>query len=246
MEPSHLAWRIIRLDDTTSTNTVALEAAAGGEPEGLVVVADHQTAGRGRLQRTWVAPKGSALLMSVLLRPPPPAAHLAVTAVACAAAAACRTVAGFEPGLKWPNDLLAGDRKLGGVLAEASTRRGQVVAVVVGLGLNLHRPTARPPDLQLIATDLDTWAAHPVSRDALLEALLEELGRRYPPKADALMNEYRKRCVTLGQWVTVELPDRTIAGTAFAIDDGGRLEVATDDGHTISVDVGDVIHLRPA
>ena len=113
-----LTYRIDRLASTASTNTVALEAAAAGEPEGYVVVADHQTAGRGRLGRAWVAPPGTALLVSVLLRPPPATAHLAVSALSCAAAAACERVAGVTPVLKWPNDLLAGDRKLGGVLAE--------------------------------------------------------------------------------------------------------------------------------
>src|ERR1700730_11026875 len=115
-----LAYRISRLTDTSSTNTVALAAGTAGEPEGLVVVADHQTAGRGRLGRAGVAPEGIALLVSVLLRPPSASAHRVVSAVGCAAAAACERVAGVSPALKWPNDLVAGDRKLGGLPGETA------------------------------------------------------------------------------------------------------------------------------
>jgi BirA family biotin operon repressor/biotin-[acetyl-CoA-carboxylase] ligase len=246
VEASHLAWRVIRLDETTSTNTVALEAAADGEPEGLVVVADHQTAGRGRLQRTWVAPPGSALLVSILLRPPPDALHLAPTAVGCAAAAACGVVAGFEPGLKWPNDLVAGGRKLGGILAEAAASSGNVTAVVVGLGLNVHRPADRPPDVERIATDLDRWATTPIGRAALLDCLLDELATRYPLQREQLAAEHRRRCVTLGRRVAVQQPTGTVVGTAVDVDADGRLWVETGSGSTVRIEVGDVVHLRPA
>ncbi len=181
--------------ETTSTNTVALAAGAAGEPEGYVVVADHQTAGRGRLDRAWVAAPGTGLLVSVLLRPAPATAHLAVSALACAAAAACERVAGVSPSLKWPNDLVVGDRKLAGVLAETS---GNVACVVVGLGLNVHAPTDRPPEI--VAVDLDALAGRRVPRGDVLDALLMELGWRYE-HLDRVLDEYRRRCSTIGSRV---------------------------------------------
>ena len=237
-----LTYRIERLVSTTSTNTVALDAAAAGEPEGYVVVADHQTAGRGRLGRAWVAPPGSALLVSVLLRPPPAGAHLAVSALACAAAAACERVAGVAPALKWPNDLLAGDRKLGGVLAETT---GNLTAVVVGLGLNVHPPADRPDDIARLAADLDAVGGRRVARADLLDALLVELARRYEDLG-AVADEYRRRCVTVGQRVQVTLLDGSLTGTAVGIADDGSLLVDDGGPSPVVVTAGDVSHVRPA
>lgn len=238
------------LGEASSTNTVAAAAAAAGEPEGLAVAAEHQTAGRGRLGRSWVAPAGSALLTSVLLRPPPAATQLAVTAVGCAAAAACARLSGVEPGLKWPNDLIVGGRKLGGILAEAATGAGNVTAVVVGLGLNTARPRHVPEDLAPVATWLDRHTQAVPERRALLSAILIELEPRYQALTtggpQALLAEYRRRCVTIDQPVRVEQADRTLEGTAVAVDDGAALIIRTTAGTTVRVDVGDVVHVRPA
>jgi BirA family biotin operon repressor/biotin-[acetyl-CoA-carboxylase] ligase len=249
VDAAHLGTRFVvrHLEETTSTNTVALEAAAAGEPEGLVVVADHQRAGRGRLGRAWVAPAGSALLVSVLLRPRSASPHLVVTAVGCAAAAACGGVSGYEPGLKWPNDLVAGDRKLGGILAEATATAGNVTALVVGLGLNL-RSVPRPPELEATATDLEHLSTTVVERDVLLGALLEELEPRYAQLEregpSALLEEYRSRCVTIGQQVRVEQPGGVVEGLAVGVGEDGTLELERGLGGRVRVDVGDVIHLR--
>ena len=250
MDAAHLGTRFVvrHLEQTTSTNTAALEAAAAGEPEGLVVVADHQRAGRGRLGRAWVAPAGSALLVSVLLRPRSASPHLAVTAVGCAAAAACGRVSGYEPGLKWPNDLVAGDRKLGGILAEATATAGNVTALVVGLGLNL-RSVPRPAELEATATDLEHLSTTVVERDVLLGALLEELEPRYAKLEregpSALLEEYRGRCVTIGQHVRVEQSRGVLEGLAVGVGEDGTLELESGPGSRVRVEVGDVIHLRP-
>ncbi len=129
-------------DEIDSTNTYLREQARQGAPDGLVAVADHQTAGRGRLDRRWESPPGANLLASVLLRPgcDPDDLHLCTGAVALAAADACAEVAGVEPALKWPNDLLVGGAKLAGVLAEAEFAGGALAAVVVGIGLNVAWP----------------------------------------------------------------------------------------------------------
>jgi BirA family transcriptional regulator, biotin operon repressor / biotin---[acetyl-CoA-carboxylase] ligase len=236
-----LGYRISRLAETASTNTVALAAGAEGEPEGYVVVADHQTAGRGRLGRTWVAAPGSALLVSILLRPDPASAHLAVSAVACAAAAACERVADVSPDLKWPNDLLAADRKLAGVLAETA---GNVACVVVGLGLNVHVPPDRPASLAELAVDLDELAGRRVPRAQVLDALLTELALRYD-HLDRVLDEYRRRCATIGRGVRVVQAGGELVGRATAVADDGSLVVITVGGDRVTVAAGDVIHLRP-
>ena len=268
MDPTHpgTRFRIRWLAETASTNSDVAAAAAAGEPEGLVIAADHQTAGRGRMGRTWTAPAGSALLCSFLLRPPVDRVHLAVTAVGCAAAAACLRVAGVEPGLKWPNDLvieLAGEpdrkagepaeatggswRKLAGILAEAVSDGERVTGVVVGLGLNVIRPPDFPAELDGIATSLDRVSpAGGVDRRDLLEAICEELEDRYQVLLDRpseLMAEYRRRCVTIGQEVRVEQTGETWEGRAAGVADAGSLEVATDEGIR-QVQAGDVVHLR--
>jgi BirA family transcriptional regulator, biotin operon repressor / biotin---[acetyl-CoA-carboxylase] ligase len=234
-----------------STNRWVLEQARAGAPEGLVAVADHQTAGRGRLGRTWSAPPGGSLLASILLRPdlPPDALHLVTAAVALAASDACRAVAGVEPGLKWPNDLLVDDRKLAGVLAEADLGSTGGPAVVVGIGINVNWPDPLPGELEATATSLDRAAGRPVGREPLLVELLVGLERRYAGLGDAggraaLASEYRTRCSTIGRDVRVELADESFTGSACDVNDAGQLLVSTD-ACLRTISAGDVVHLRP-
>jgi BirA family biotin operon repressor/biotin-[acetyl-CoA-carboxylase] ligase len=201
-------------------------------------VADHQTAGRGRLGRTWEAPAGASLLMSVLLRPDLDTGrlHLVTAAVALAAADACHAVAGVQPELKWPNDLLVGDRKLAGVLAEAD-----LPAVVVGIGINVNWGDEPVPNGGVA---LDQVAGRPVARDDVLAALLDGLAPRLGDWA-AVASEHRRRCATIGRAVRVDLGDETFTGTAADVSDEGHLLV--DVGMCLrTVTAGDVVHLRPA
>jgi BirA family biotin operon repressor/biotin-[acetyl-CoA-carboxylase] ligase len=219
-----------------STNTYLLGEARGGAAEGVVVVADHQTAGRGRLGRTWTAPPGSALLVSVLLRPADlhsDRRHLITAAVALAAARACRAVAAISPLIKWPNDLLAGDRKLAGILAEAERD-----AVVVGMGMNV---ASAPPE----GVALEALAGRPVDRGDLLVALLEGLEELYRD-LPAVVDLYREACSTIGRQVRVELPSGPLVGQAQGVDDRGHLVVRTSAGEVVVVSAGDVVHVRPS
>jgi BirA family biotin operon repressor/biotin-[acetyl-CoA-carboxylase] ligase len=240
------AWDIHRLREVDSTNTYVRDRARHGDAAGLVAVADHQTAGRGRLDRRWESPPGANLLASVLLRPDLDGrdVHLCGGAVALAGADACREVAGVEPVLKWPNDLLLAGAKLAGVLAEAEFAGSSLTAVVVGIGINVAWPG--PPEAG--GTCLDDHA-QPVDRLVLLDHLLAALeprcallegsaGRR------ALADEVRERCGTLGHRVRVTLPTGELIGRATAIDDTGRLVVATTAGLR-AVSAGDVVHVRP-
>jgi BirA family biotin operon repressor/biotin-[acetyl-CoA-carboxylase] ligase len=242
-------WDVHWLDEVGSTNTYVRDLARQGAPAGLVAVADHQTAGRGRLDRRWESPAGANLLASVLLRPACSGGdvHLSAGAVALAGADACRAVAGVEPVLKWPNDLLLDGAKLAGVLAEAEFAGSTLQAVVVGIGINVAWPG--PPEAGGTCLDDVGGTAQPVARRALLDhllaaleprcALLEDEGGRH-----TLADEVRARCGTLGQEVRVSLAAEELVGRAVAIDEAGRLLVETAGGPR-AVSAGDVVHLRP-
>ena len=242
-------WRVSHFDELDSTNRWALDRAREGAAEGLVVVADHQTAGRGRLDRTWEARPGSSLLVSVVLHAGAagnPGAdtlgeiHRAVSAVAVALTRAVRDVAGVDAGIKWPNDIVVDDRKLAGILAE---REGD--ALVVGVGVNVNWD-AFPPELADTATACNREAGHPIDRDALLDGFLRHLGTALDDPV-ATERSHRDLLVTIGRRVRVSLTrGDPIEGQAVGLGVLGELEVRDDDGKVHAVTTGDVIHLRPA
>jgi BirA family biotin operon repressor/biotin-[acetyl-CoA-carboxylase] ligase len=243
------AWEIRRFAEIDSTNSYVMDQARQGAAEGLVAVAEHQTAGRGRLDRRWESPPGANLLASVLLRPAcePDDLHICSGAVALAAADACAEVADVEAALKWPNDLLVGGSKLAGVLAEAVFEGSRSPGVVVGIGVNVGWPG--PAEAGGTCLDDERSTAQPVDKGVLLDRLLKSLAHRRPLLDDeagrrSLTDEVRRRCATLGQRVRVTLPHEELTGTASAIDDAGLLVVETESGRRL-VGVGDVVHLRP-
>ena len=243
---SGVEWEIRWFDQVDSTNTYVREQARLGAPEGLVAVADHQTAGRGRLGRRWESPPKANLLASVLLRPSidPADLHLCTTVVALAATDACREVAHVATDLKWPNDLLVDGAKVAGILAEAEFAGADLAAVVVGIGINVGWPG--PPEAG--GTSLEAATGSPVDRRVLLHALLAALSERRAgleaaAGRRALADEGRRRCATLGQQVRVTLEGEEITGQAVAVDDAGHLVVETPTGSR-RVTAGDVVHLR--
>ena len=235
------------VQETGSTNADLLALARDGAPEGAVLVTDHQSAGRGRAGRSWVAPPGASLLLSVLVRPPAPLAARTSMAMGLAAADAVETVAGFRPGLKWPNDLVwpgdgsTTDRKLAGILAEAHWPTPDDVAVVVGIGINVNWPAQLPKELADIAIAVNHVTGRDVDREGLLVELLLRLDRRYDQLAsDDLLEAWRAASATLGRRVRVDLGTETIEGLARDVTADGHLVV---DDRVIAV--GDVVHLRP-
>jgi BirA family biotin operon repressor/biotin-[acetyl-CoA-carboxylase] ligase len=226
------AWHVEWVAETGSTNADLLAAGAAGAPDRTVLVADHQTAGRGRLDRRWEAPPGANLLATLLLRHVPAHPHELTQRVALAAAIACERTAGVSATLKWPNDLLLDGAKLAGVLAQAGAD-----FVVVGIGLNVGWA---PPD----AARLGDGVTPREVLDALLTAF-DELA----PLADRgdIRDLYRARLGTIGLQVRVELPDdRVITGRAVDVEPDGRLVVLDECAITHRIDTGDVVHLRPA
>lgn len=241
-------WTDLRVvQETGSTNADVAEAARAGAAEGLVIVAERQTAGRGRLGRQWESPPRAGLALSILLRPAAPVTKWGwlplLTGVALAEAV--RRVARIDAYLKWPNDLLLqGDRKTAGILAEGVGDG----AVVIGVGLNttLREHELPRPD----ATSLALAGAESADRDPLLRAFLRSFQDVYERwqagHDDELREAYLFHCGTIGRRVRVELPaGQTLEGLATGIDPDGRLQVADAAGATHTVAAGDVIHVRP-
>jgi BirA family biotin operon repressor/biotin-[acetyl-CoA-carboxylase] ligase len=245
-------WRSLEVVESIgSTNAELLSRAADDDAEGTVLVAEHQEAGRGRLDRTWTSPPRAGLTVSLLVRPDVPAARRGwlplLTGVALAEAVG--EVTGVRTSLKWPNDLLALDgRKLAGILAEAAARPP---AVVVGTGLNVNTDAAELPDT---GTSLSVVTGAPVDRAPLLLGFLRAFERRYrrwvdvlgDPVASGLAQDYLAWSSTVGSTVEVTLPDGSLlSGTATAVDWDGRLVVTTPEG-PVELAAGDVRHVRAA
>ncbi|GAA3391674.1 biotin--[acetyl-CoA-carboxylase] ligase [Streptomyces roseoviridis] len=248
-------WTSLDVVGSTGSTNSDLAARADELPEGAVLVAEEQTSGRGRLDRSWVAPARSGLFLSVLLKPDVPVHHWGwlplLTGVA--AAQGLGRAAGADLSLKWPNDLLVRvggeERKTGGILAERAGADG----VVIGLGINV---SLREDELPVPgAGSLLLAAAVSTDRDTLLRAVLRSLEQWYgdwvraggDPAASGLQDAYAAGCATLGRRVRADLPgERMLEGDAVAVDEDGRLVVATEGGGTEAVAAGDIVHLRAA
>lgn len=245
-----LAPTIMRFDSLPSTNTEAARQAALGAPEGLCVVAREQTAGRGRRERSWVSPKDAGLYLSVVLRPAlearlwPLITLAAALAVRDALGEACRLAAD----IKWPNDLLAGDKKLCGILAEtAEGSRGR--AVVLGVGINLRRGSF-PVEISDTATSVEDQTGRAPDAEKLLEALTRSLARYYETLharggAEEILRDWqRNSSYAYGRRVRVALAAETFEGVTRGLEPDGALRVETEDGATRTVRAGDVTALR--
>jgi BirA family biotin operon repressor/biotin-[acetyl-CoA-carboxylase] ligase len=247
-------WREIEVVQSTgSTNADLLARALAGAPEGVVLAAEEQRAGRGRMGRTWTSPARAALTFSVLLKPAVPPARRGwlplLTGVAVTAAVT--SVTGVDLRLKWPNDVLAAGAKLCGILAEASGD-----AVVVGIGLNVSTEPAEFPSPRpgaLPATSLRAAGATALDRANLLLAILEGFERWYQtwqqaggdPDRSGLRPEYTRLSATIGRTVRAELPGgQALSGPAAGVDSDGRLLVRVSPGSEVAVAAGDVVHLR--
>jgi BirA family biotin operon repressor/biotin-[acetyl-CoA-carboxylase] ligase len=230
-------WHVHHVQETGSTNADLVELARAGAVHHSVIVADHQTAGRGRLDRKWEAPPGANLLVSILFKPSlfRPLHHF-THIVGLAARNASNNLFEVRPDLKWPNDLLIGDRKVAGILAQGGTD-----FVVVGIGVNV----GWAPDGAARLGDQARGSNIELGPLDLLREMLAEVERLESLSNIELRALYESQLATIGRRVRVELANGVIVeGTAIGIDDEARLTVRLESGETISVDVGDVIHLR--
>jgi len=246
-------WTAIDVKERTgSTNADVAAEARAGTAEGLVVVAEQQTAGRGRLDRQWESPPRAGIALSVLLRPTGvPVTRLGWLPLLAGVALVetVRRQAELDAVLKWPNDLLVDDRKCAGILAEAVPEPTPAVVLGIGLNVTLSADELPRPD----ATSLVLAGAAHTDRDPLVRALLRELADWYrrwsdvggDPERSGLRDGYRLYCGTLGRQVEVALPGGgTLSGTASDVDSEGRLVVTAADGSLTAVAAGDIVHVR--
>ncbi|QKT06785.1 biotin--[acetyl-CoA-carboxylase] ligase [Gordonia sp. X0973] len=251
---AHLAgtrWsRIDVVEATGSTNADLVAAGAREDIDGRVLVARNQTAGRGRHDRQWTTGPSGALTFSVGVRVGEATSAMGwlslLAGVAVADALARSIMFDAAPGVKWPNDVLIGNRKVAGVLSEFAVGAAGGQAVI-GIGVNTSMTADQLP--VPTATSVFVETARAIDDDELLVGILRELDvelAMWPDRLDELAQEYRHKCLTLGQRVKLALPgDRELIGTAVDVDTAGRLLVAADGGAQTAVAAGDVTHLRP-
>lgn len=241
--------------ETTSTNDIVDRLARDGVAEGIVVFAESQTKGRGRLGRQWVSPPGRGLWFSILLRPPlrPSGATQLTVLSAVAVVRAIERETGLRPEIKWPNDVMFGDRKVAGILLELGAELDRIRHVVLGIGIDVNlAPEEFPEELRTVATSLREQAGRPLDRAALATAVLRELDHLYARlKAGdfpEIGDEWMRRCATLGRRVVIRIGDRVIHGQAEALDEDGALLVRGEHGRLERIVGGDVSleRARPA
>ncbi len=246
--PNDFPWKnkIFYFDTLDSTNTYAKIIAAQGAPHGTVVIAGCQTAGRGRMGRSFHSPQNHGIYLSLILRPDCPADKLMhlTCAVGVAMCQAVQDTAGIRPGIKWINDLILGGKKLGGILTALSfTADGKVDYAIVGIGINCSQfEPDFPPELREIATSVLLSTGKPVSRALLAGSMIRQLHRMDTmllSDKEGLMNQYRQDCVTIGKEVVVHSALGQRNGYACDIDPEGALLVRFPDGHYESLHSGE-------
>jgi len=239
-------FTVLHYDRLESTNTEAAEQARDGAGEGLCIVADEQTAGRGRQGREWLSKKGEGIYMSIVLRPKLNAEHLTLIPLMAAVAVydVLRKGLLIEPDIKWPNDILVGEKKICGILSEAvETPDG--VAVILGIGINLKNGSL-PPNATSIASE-STFAPN---RDEVVEAVTSEIGKFYEQLkkvASSIIDEWKQRSSYFeNKAVEVHSGHEILRGVTCGLEENGALRVRTADGEMRTVQAGDVERLRSA
>ena len=224
-----------------STMDDTAEWARAGADEGAVVVAETQTASRGRLGRRWISDEGN-LYFSVLFRPEPDALHLLSPLAGVAVARAVRQVAGLYPTIKWPNDIMIDGRKVAGILAESALSGSRVQHAVVGIGVNIALDVTADPEIAATATSLNHASESEIDRSELLRRILQHMDALYLDlrRGRSPIVEWRRWLDTLGQRVTVTHHGSTDTGLAEDIDEHGNLLLRTDAGELLTLAAGDI------
>jgi BirA family biotin operon repressor/biotin-[acetyl-CoA-carboxylase] ligase len=234
----------------SSTNTIAARLAEKTE-EGTVIVADSQDKGRGRLGRLWVSPAGVNIYMSIILRPKiePKDATLITIMAAVGCATALSRVTGLSVTIKWPNDLMVSDKKIGGILTELKTDPHRIIFAIMGIGINVNIDIdALPDDIRKIATSVKNEMGIPYSRTEIVAEILNEIDKWYrilnELGREKILSEWQKLTSTLGREVMVTIGKETFSGLAEAIDNEGMLILRLPSGVLKRISTGDLIELR--
>src|SRR5574337_1069056 len=233
--------------EVDSTNDEAAALAGRGEAEGAIVIAEGQRRGRGRLGRQWQSPRGLGLYLSVILKPtiPPHSAPLLTLMGAIAGADAIERMTGIAAALKWPNDLIVHERKVGGILGEMAVEDSRLLHVILGIGINVNQTEADfDEELRRIASSLRIEAGHPVDRTAMVRSFCESLDGWYErflcDGPLSILEHVRRRCLTLGRPVTARSGDQEISGLAVELESDGRLVIRDARGALHHLLAGDV------
>ncbi|AKS38651.1 biotin--acetyl-CoA-carboxylase ligase [Anoxybacillus gonensis] len=235
LKTKRFGWNVYDQESVPSTQQLAHQLAHEGAEEGTIVIAEEQTAGRGRLNRSWHSPKGTGIWMSIILRPsvPPQQAPQLTLLVAVAVAQAIQEVTNIVPDIKWPNDVLINGKKVVGILTELQADPDQVRAVIVGIGMNVNQ-TQFPSDIASIATSLAIETGRTFHRPKIVQTLLQKLEQLYEQYLQhgflPIKLLWEGYSVTIGQQIVARTLNGAIRGVALGITDSGTLKVQTEDG----------------
>lgn len=224
-----------------STNDVAKTRSQEGAKEGMVIVAEEQTAGRGRIKRRWLSPRGG-IALSIILYPPLDYLSSLIMVASLAVAGSIERVTGLKAQIKWPNDVLVNGKKVCGILVESDVRGNKVDYAVIGIGINVNLKLSEFPQIAPMATSLSQELGRDVSRREIVRSLLTEAERLYMAlsEGDSVFKQWRERLVTLGQEVQVSSAEATYKGIAESVARDGSLLLRQPDGNLLKIVAGDV------
>ena len=241
LETRFVGQRVLYYPSVASTMDIARQEARQGAMEGTVIVADEQTAGRGRLQRLWLSPKGSISLSTIFY---PDLSYLSslIMLASLAVVHSVETVTGLRPQIKWPNDVLIDGRKVCGILVESDVRGNKVNYAIIGIGINVNIKLDNFPEIQPIATSLSDELGREVSRLSVVHSLLVEMEKLYlaPKAGEYIYQEWRDSLITLGRRVRVTTDETTCEGVAESVATDGSLLLRDSDGGLTKIVAGDV------
>ena len=237
-----IGQKIIYYSKVDSTMEAAKQEALWGCQAGTVVIAGEQTAGRGRLHRTWLSPSGN-LAFSVVLRPNFSYLPYMIMLASLSVIYGIRTTTGLRPQIKWPNDVLIGEKKICGILIENDIRKNVLKHMVIGIGINVNFKIDKRSEISPIATSLSDQLHQPVSSLEVLRAILIEMDRLYSdlPQGDLLFIQWKNNLVTLGQQIQVNMGNQIYQGLAESVNDDGSLMLRQKDGRLVNIVAGDVM-----
>jgi len=232
---------VIGYPSLPSTNDVARRLAQEGAKEGTVIVAEEQTAGRGRIKRSWLSPRGS-IALSIILYPPLAYLPSLIMVASLAVASSIEQVTDLKAQIKWPNDVLVNSKKVCGILIESDVRGGKVDYAVIGIGVNVNLKLSDFPEIAPTATSLSQELGRDVPRREIIRSLLTEAERLYLalPAGDSVFRQWQNRLVTLGKKVRVSSGEATYKGTAESVASDGSLLLRQPDGNLLKIVAGDV------
>jgi BirA family biotin operon repressor/biotin-[acetyl-CoA-carboxylase] ligase len=241
LKTGFVGQKVIAYPSLTSTNDIAKREAKKGAREGTVVVAEEQTAGRGRLKRAWLSPKGS-LALSIILHPTPARLPALIMVASLAVVHSIEKVSGLKSQIKWPNDVLVNGKKVCGILIESDVRGSAVDYAVIGIGLNVNLNTADFPEIAATATSISHELGREISRREMIRCLLVEVENLYLAlgEGDSVFLEWRERLVTLGKEVEINSGQTSYQGIAESVASDGSLFLRQPDGNLIKIVAGDV------